>query len=93
MEHYSVLQGNEMLKQAIMRMNLRHTMPNERSQLQKATHSRIAFVGVMLHSLRLQDLFPWAGIEPKALAVKALSPNHWTAGEFPVWFHLDLQNS
>ena len=51
MEHYSVLQENEVLKQAIMWMNLRHTMPNERSPLQKVIYSMIAFVRVMLHSL------------------------------------------
>lgn len=33
-----------------------------------------------------QDLSPQPGIEPKALAVKVLSLNHWTAREFPVSF-------
>ena len=28
-------------------------------------------------------LVPWPGIEPRPLAVKARSPNHWTAREFP----------
>ena len=28
-------------------------------------------------------LVPRAGIEPRPLAVKALSPNHWTSREFP----------
>ena len=30
-------------------------------------------------------LVPQAGIEPRALAVKAQSPNHWTSMEFPVF--------
>ena len=28
-------------------------------------------------------LVPWPGIEPTLLTVKARSPNHWTAREFP----------
>ena len=28
-------------------------------------------------------LVPWLGIEPGSLAVRAWSPNHWTAREFP----------
>ena len=28
-------------------------------------------------------LVPWPGIEPGPSAVKAPSPNHWTAREFP----------
>ena len=28
-------------------------------------------------------LVPWPGFEPGSLAVKAQSPNHWTAREFP----------
>ena len=28
-------------------------------------------------------LVPWPGIEPRPLAVKSLSPNHWNAREFP----------
>ena len=32
-------------------------------------------------------LVPRPGIEPRPSAVKAPSPNHWTAGEFPVSFH------
>ena len=35
-------------------------------------------------------LAPQPGIQPQALAVKALSPNHWTARKFPdiflIWF-------
>ena len=30
-------------------------------------------------------LFPWPGIEPRAIAVKMLSPNHRTAREVPIW--------
>ena len=33
-------------------------------------------------------LVPQPGIEPRPLAVRVLSPNHWTAREFPPWcFH------
>ena len=52
-EHYSALQRNEALNQAIMWMNLKHTIPNERSQSQKATHSVIPFFIAMPHRLRL----------------------------------------
>ena len=31
----------------------------------------------------LRDLSSLPGSEPAPLAVKALSPNHWTTGEFP----------
>ena len=29
---------------------------------------------------------PQPGIEPRTVAVKVLSPNHWIAGEFPANF-------
>ena len=45
----------------------------------------IFFFLARLHSL--QDLStPQPGIEPRPLAVKAWSPNHWTTREFPVDF-------
>ena len=31
-------------------------------------------------------LVPWTGIEPGPSAVKAWSPNHWTARKFPILF-------
>ena len=31
-------------------------------------------------------LVPWPGIEPRPLVVRAGSPNHWTAREFPLCF-------
>ena len=34
-------------------------------------------------------LAPWTGIEPAPLAVKAYSPNHWTAGISPNFFFLE----
>ena len=34
-------------------------------------------------------LVPPRGIEPRPLAVSVLSPNHWTAKEFPRIFHLE----
>ena len=37
----------------------------------------------MLHSLQDLILVPGPGIEPAPSAVKAQSPNHWTAREFP----------
>ena len=30
-------------------------------------------------------LVPQPGIEPRAAAVKVLSPNHWTTTEVPTW--------
>ena len=36
-----------------------------------------------LHRQACGILGPRAGIEPGALAVRAWSPNHWTAREFP----------
>ena len=33
---------------------------------------------------------PQSGIEPRPLAVKVPSPNHWTTREFPQRFHLNL---
>ena len=36
-------------------------------------------------------LVPRPGIEPGHLAVKAQSPNHWTAREFPVFLIVDLK--
>ena len=38
-----------------------------------------------LHHLACEILFPWPGIKPIPLAVKAWSPNHWTGREFPLW--------
>ena len=38
-------------------------------------------------------LVPQPGTEPGALAVKAPSPNHWTAREFPGLCVLDFQLS
>ena len=35
------------------------------------------------HSRFLCVLVPWTGIEPRAPAVKAPSPNHWTTRKFP----------
>ena len=35
--------------------------------------------------LAYRILFPWLGIEPRAIAVKVLSPNHQTAREVPIW--------
>ena len=34
-------------------------------------------------------LVPWPGIEPMSSPVKARSPNHWTAREFPSQQFLD----
>ena len=34
-------------------------------------------------------LVPQPGIEPRPLAVKVPSPNHWTAREVPVWCTLN----
>ena len=34
-------------------------------------------------SMACRILVPWLGIEPRPMAVKALSPNHWTVREFP----------
>ena len=34
------------------------------------------------HHVAHRVLFPWLGIEPVPLAVKAQSPNHWTTREF-----------
>ena len=38
-----------------------------------------------LHHTAYGILVPWLEIERKTLAVKALSPNHWTARKFPVY--------
>ena len=49
-----------------------------------------------LHHLACGILVPWPGTEPRPLAVRTWSPNHWTAREFPIlpllliyflWFH------
>ena len=42
----------------------------------------IGFI-VFAHSVTCGILVPWPGIELRTLAVKAQSPNHWTAREFP----------
>ena len=41
----------------------------------------VCLFGATLGSLR--DLSSLPGIEPRTMAVKVLSPNHWTAREFP----------
>ena len=38
------------------------------------------------HHVAHRVLFPWLGIEPVPLAVKAQSPNHWTTREFLFFF-------
>ena len=44
----------------------------------------ILFLGVGVpHCMAFGILVPRPGIEPTPSAVKALSPNHWTAREFP----------
>ena len=40
------------------------------------------------HHMAHRVLFPWLGIEPVPLAVKAQSPNHWTTREFLSFFFL-----
>ena len=44
---------------------------------------------LLLHCAACGILVPWPGIEPRLLAVRVLSPNHWTAREFPMFldFH------
>ena len=37
-----------------------------------------------LHHEACEIVIPWPGIEPRPLAMKAPSPNHWTARKFPV---------
>ena len=37
------------------------------------------------HCVACGILLPRPGIEPRATAVKAPSPKHWTAREFPKW--------
>ena len=50
----------------------------------KRLHSYVSFLGVLF--VYLVFFLP---IEPMPSAVKAQSPNHWTAGEFPA--ALDFQ--
>ena len=38
-----------------------------------------------LHHVACEILFPWPGIKPIPLAMKAWSPNHWTGREFLLW--------
>ena len=57
----------------------------------------VVVVVVLAVPRSLWDLSSLTGNQTQCLAVKALSPNHWIAGEFPmhssvdghlVWFHL-----
>ena len=54
------------------------------------------------HHLAYGILVSWSGTEPRPLAVRTWSPNHWTAREFPIllllliyflWFHQTLFGS
>ena len=47
----------------------------------ESTH--FLFLFFKLHSLACEILGPQTGIEPGPWAVRARSPNHWTAREFP----------
>ena len=53
-------------------------------------HARTFFFFGMWCSL--QDLSFPARDQPWALAVKAVSPNHWTTAEFPMQEHLNEEN-
>ena len=35
------------------------------------------------HCMTCEILVPWPGTEPRPLAVRVWSPNHWAAREFP----------
>ena len=48
------------------------------------THTHIFFFSFRSHHEVCRILVPRPGIEPWPLAVKAPSPNHWTAREFPI---------
>ena len=43
------------------------------------------FLGGGLYLEAYGILVPQPGIEPRAAAVKVLSPNHWTTTEVPTW--------
>ena len=44
----------------------------------------LSFFFFWLHGMAFAILVSWPGIEPRPTAVKASSPNHWTAREFPL---------
>ena len=46
------------------------------------------FFSFWLHYLVCEFVIPQPGIKPKSSTVKAQSANHWTAGEFPIWYLL-----
>ena len=48
----------------------------------------VSFFFLWLHHATYRILVPRPGIEPQPLAVKARSPNHWTAREFPALQYL-----
>ena len=50
----------------------------------------IGFI-VFAHSVTCGILAPWLGIELRTVAVKAQSPNHWTAREFPEFCFIILK--
>ena len=43
----------------------------------------VSYLFIWLHCVACGILVPQPGIEPRAMAVKALTPNHWTTREFP----------
>ena len=43
-----------------------------------------SFFFFWLHGMAFAILVSWPGIEPRPRAVKASSPNHWAAREFPL---------
>ena len=45
------------------------------------------------HCMACRILVLWSGITPRSLAVKTLSPNHWTAMKFQTVFFYFTQNS
>ena len=61
-------------------------------QLQKEkNHYFLFFFPLWLHHPVCAVLVPWPWIEPRPSAMKAWSPNHWTARKFPITSNLDLE--
>ena len=54
-------------------------LPHPTSHIKAWTFEWYDLFGILVH---------WPGIEPRPIAVRAPSPNHWTTKEFPLYFEI-----
>ena len=73
----------KVLARRAVSFNLFHGRREELEHFKRILSFQRVFFFFWPHHMAFRILVPWPGIEPQPSAVKAPSPNHWTAREVP----------